>query len=46
METRDYIVKADVFGTYKKGDVLKMHPSTGEACSKFVEQFKKSKPKK
>lgn len=46
MELKEYTVKVDVFGTYKKGDVLKMHPSTGNACSKFVEPLKKSKPKK
>lgn len=30
----------DKWGNYKKGDVLEMHPSTGNACKKAVKPFK------
>lgn len=32
----DVEVIAESFGTYKKGDVFKMHSSTALACSKVV----------
>lgn len=46
METKEYIVKVDSWGNYKKGDVLKMHPTTGDACIKYLDPVKKSKSKK
>lgn len=34
---KEYIVKVDSWGIYKKGDVLNMHITTGEACGMYVE---------
>lgn len=34
------------WGNYKKGDVLNMHKSTGEACSKALKPYKDSKRNK
>ncbi len=39
-------VTAIKWGNYKKGDVLDMHPTTGNACSKFVTPFIKDKKAK
>ena len=32
----EVVVTADTFGNYKKGDTIKMHKSTADACKKVV----------
>lgn len=36
------------WGVYSKGDILEMHPTTGNACKGFVKPYKQKKetPKK
>lgn len=41
-----YEVTVKKWGTYKKGDVLEMHPTTGDACKLYVKPLKEGKNKK
>ena len=38
-----YEVIAEKWGNYKKGDLLEMHQTTGDACRDFVKPYKESK---
>lgn len=45
--TKQYKVLADSWGTYVKGDIVEMHPSTGAIieAKKIVKEYKPRKKK-